>query len=169
MKHLRRTIVVLLLLTATTFAQNRPPVTPPEIRQAIADGNIAWGKARVSLDTKTFEQYLAPDFYVQLPDRKITRQEFIDHISKLPPGVTLTRFDAFPLTIEHKDDTWVAIIEDKLEATRKMEDGTVSKLYTLSITRDGWKKTSEGKWIVLFSEQVGVERWQGDPPPIPGW
>ena len=105
MTSLRGAFGLFLFLTATMFAQNPPPATPPEVRKAIADGNIAWGKARVSLDTKTFEQYLAPDFYVQLNDRKITRQEFIDHISKLPPGVTLTRFDAFPLTIEQKDDT----------------------------------------------------------------
>jgi hypothetical protein len=168
MTGLRR-IGLSLFLTATMVAQNPPPATPPEVRKAIADGNIAWGKARVSLDTKTFEQYLAPDFYVQLNARKITRQEFIDHISKLPPGVTLTRFDAFPLTIEQKDDTWVAIIEEKLEATRKMDDGKTLKSYTLSMTRDGWKKTSEGKWIILYSEQVGVERWRGDPPPIPEW
>jgi hypothetical protein len=42
---------------------------------------------------------LAPDFYVHLKDRMLTRQQFIDRISSYPPGVTLTRYDASVLTV----------------------------------------------------------------------
>jgi hypothetical protein len=53
---------------------------------------------------------LAPDLYVQLSDRRLTRQQFIDRISSYPSGITLTRFDASVLTVEPSGDGWVAKI-----------------------------------------------------------
>ncbi|MGO9677827.1 MAG: hypothetical protein ACLPW4_11300, partial [Candidatus Sulfotelmatobacter sp.] len=41
------------------------------------------------------ERMLAPDFYFQLPDRKLTRQEFIDRMHFLK----ITRFEASVLTV----------------------------------------------------------------------
>ncbi len=164
-----------VLLAATVPAalvgQGSQTVSRAEARKVIQDGNIAWGKARVAIDKNTFEKMLAPapDFYVQLSDRRLTRQEFIDRISSPPPGVTLTRFDASVLTVEPKGDDWVALIFEKLEIDRKDADGKTEREYMVSITRDGWRKVSSDKWLILSSEQVGLERWKGAPPPLANW
>ncbi len=146
-------------------SQDAPKLSPAEARKIIADGNVEWGKARVALDKPTFERMLAPDFYVQLQDRKLTRAEFIDGISSNPPGLKLIRFDASVLTVRpEKDGTWVALIYEKLEFERAGE-----KIYTLWITRDGWKQM-DGQWRILFSEEMGSEWWgRGAKPPFPNW
>lgn len=158
-------------MPAAVVGQGSQTVSRAEARKVIQDGNIAWGKARVALDKNTFEKMLAPapDFYVQLSDRRLTRQEFIDRISAPPPGVTLTRFDASVLTVEPKGDDWVAIIFEKLEIERKGADGKTEKEYIVSMTRDGWRKVSSDKWLILFSEQVSQEHWKGTPPPLANW
>jgi hypothetical protein len=69
----------------------------------------------VGFDRPTFERMLAPDFYVQLPDRRISRQEFLDEISKPSPRARLSRFDVEVLTVEQDGDVLVAVIEEKLE------------------------------------------------------
>jgi hypothetical protein len=112
---------------------------------------------------------LAPDLYIQLSDRRLTRQQFIDRISSYPPGVTLTRFDASVLTVEPKGGDWVALIFEKIEIERKSTDGKTEKEYVASITRDGWRRVSSGKWLILFSEQVSQEHWKGTPPPLANW
>lgn len=50
-----------------------------------------WGRAGVAYDHATFERMLAPEFYVQSAQGRMTRQEFIDMISGGMPGMTLTR------------------------------------------------------------------------------
>jgi len=75
-----------------------------EARKIIADGNREWARARVALDRPTSERMLAPDFYVQLQGRKLTRQEFLDGISAAQQGVRLTRFDATVLTVKPTAD-----------------------------------------------------------------
>jgi hypothetical protein len=82
---------------------------------------------------------LAPDFYVQLKDRRLTRQQFIDRISSYPPGVTLTPYDASVLTVEAK-------------GRRSMRPGSPGM---------GWRKLSSDKWVILYSEEVGQERGKG--------
>jgi hypothetical protein len=74
-----------------------PPVRP-EARKAIEAGYVEWAKARLAMDKNKIERMLAPDLYIQAPDRKLTRQEFIDSILFRP--YTLTRFDATVLTVE---------------------------------------------------------------------
>jgi hypothetical protein len=56
----------------------------------------------VALDMNTIERMLAPDFYFQLPDRKVTRQEFIDRMHSLK----ITRFEAGVLTVELRGNDW---------------------------------------------------------------
>jgi hypothetical protein len=107
--------------------------------------------------------------YIQLSDRRLTRQQFIDRISSYPPGVTLKRFDASVLTVEPNGDDWVALILEKLEFERQGSDDKTEKEYVLSITRDGWRKVSSDKWLILFSEQVSQEHWKGTPPPLANW
>ena len=88
--RLLRCISTFALLAVTTPAslvgQSSQTVSRAEARKAIQDGNIAWGKARVAIDKSAFEKMLAPDLYVQLADRRLTRQQFIDRISSYPPG-----------------------------------------------------------------------------------
>ena len=79
----RRILVSTLLaviVTAAAGAQSAPAVSSAEARKAIEAGYTEWAKARVALDMNTIESMLAPDFYFQLPDRKLTRQEFIDRM-----------------------------------------------------------------------------------------
>ena len=71
-----------VIVTAAAWAQSAPAVSPAEARKAI--------QAHVALDKNTIERMLAPDLYVQTPDRKLTRQEFIDRMRCL----NITRFDA---------------------------------------------------------------------------
>ena len=143
-----------------------PKLSLAEARKIIADGNREWGRARVALDHAAFERTLAPDFYVQLPDRKISRQEFLAMISSNPPSAKLTRFDASVLTVEPSADGFVAVIQEKLEYERTDGKG---KAYALWITRDGWKKSGD-RWVVTFSEAIGNESWRdGAKPPFRDW
>src|ERR1700693_2390374 len=105
----RRILVSTLLaviVTAAAGAQSAPAVSSTEARKAIEAGYIEWAKARVALDMKTIERMLAPDFYFQLPDRKHTRQEFIDSM----PSLKITRFDASVLTVEPRGNDWSVLI-----------------------------------------------------------
>ena len=113
--HLPRKISTFALLglampTTTLVGQSSQTVSRAEATKAIEDGNITWGKARVAIDKNAFERMLEPDLYVQLSDRRLTRQQFIDRISSYPSGVTLTRFDAGVLTVEPSGDDWVTKI-----------------------------------------------------------
>jgi hypothetical protein len=65
-----------VIVTASAWAQSAPAVSSAEARKTI--------QARVALDKNTIERMLAPDSYVQTPDRKLTRQEFIDAIFSSP-------------------------------------------------------------------------------------
>ena len=170
MRGIRSGFAVLLLsaTAALSRGQETPRLTPAEARRIIADGNVAWGKARVALDQAAFQKMLAPDFYVQLPDQKMTRQQFLDRISSNPPGARLTRFDASVLTVSPSptSDGWVALIQEKLEYERADGKG---KAYALWITRDGWKKVGD-QWVVTFSEALGNEFWRdGATPPFKDW
>jgi hypothetical protein len=110
---------------------------------------------------------LAPDLYVQAPDRKLTRQEFIHAISSRP--WTLTRFDAIVLTVEPRGNDWAALIFEKLEGEIKDNGGKTSKLYIMWVSRDGWGKSKDNQWTLLWSEQLGQQRWKEESPPIANW
>ncbi|OGU57011.1 MAG: hypothetical protein A2V66_05445 [Ignavibacteria bacterium RBG_13_36_8] len=147
-------------MSSESKAQDSQQLTAIEVRKIIADGNIRWGKARVEFDKETFEKMLAPDFYVLLGDRKLTRKEFIDQISTQSPGVKLTRFDASVLTVKPRGDEWIAVIHEKLEI-----ETVNGKIYSLWITRDGWKKV-DSEWVITFSEAIGYEYWRGGEKPL---
>ncbi|HXQ32812.1 MAG TPA: hypothetical protein VN843_02200, partial [Anaerolineales bacterium] len=85
-----------VIVTAAAGTQSAPAVSSAEARKAIQVGYAEWAKARVALDVNTIERMLAPDFYVQTPDQKHTRQEFIDSMHSLK----ITRYDASVLTVE---------------------------------------------------------------------
>lgn len=160
------TIFMLIIAAVSPLSsrQSSSPITAAEARKIIADGNRQWGKARIEYDKEKFEKMLAPDFYVQLQGKKLTRQEFIELISGQRSGVKLTRFDATVLTVQPEADGWVAVIHEKLEI-----DSPGGKVYSLWITRDGWKKVNN-QWVITFSEAIGSENWQGgEKPPFKDW
>jgi ketosteroid isomerase-like protein len=163
----RRILVSTLLaviVTAAVWAQSAPAVNSTEARKAIEAGYAEWVKARVALDMNTIERMLAPDFYFQLPDRKLTRHEFIDSM----PSLKITRFDESVLTVEPRGNDWSVLIFAKAEVETKDKDGKTSKGYRVLVSRDGWRKLNDNQWILLSSEPLGQQRWQ-ERPPIANW
>ena len=112
----------------------------------------------------TIERMLAPDFYFQLPDRKLTRQESIDSMHSLK----IARFDASVLTVEPRGNDWSVLIFEKVEVETKDKDGKTSKGYRLLVARDGWRKLNDNQWTLLSSEPLGQQRSEGTPP-IANW
>jgi hypothetical protein len=153
-----------VIVTAAAGAQSAPAVSSAEARKAIEAGYIEWAKARVALDMNTIERMLAPDFYFQLPDRKLTRQEFIDRMHSLK----ITRFDASVLTVEPRGNDWAALISEKGEVETKDDHGKTSKGYIVLVARDGWRKLNDNQWTLLSSEPLGQQRWQ-ERPPVANW
>jgi hypothetical protein len=137
-------------------------------RQAIIDLNKMWGKARVAVDKATFEKTLAPDFYVEIDGQKQTRQQFIDEISQPAGPVKMVRFDVEVLTVTKNGDHWDAVIAEKLEGKGKGKDGKEHHLYSLWITRDGWKPTGD-QWQALYSVAIGYQNWRDQKPPVSNW
>jgi ketosteroid isomerase-like protein len=153
-----------VIVTATAWAQSAAAVSSAEARQAIQAGYAEWAKARVALDMNTIERMLAPDFYVQTPDQKHTRQEFIDSM----PSLKITRFDASVLTVEPRGNDWSVLIFEKVEVETRDKDGKTSKGYRVLVARDGWRKLNDNQWTLLSSEPLGQQRWQ-ESPPIANW
>ena len=151
-------------VTAAAWAQSAPAVNPAEARKAIEAGYVEWAKARVALDMNTIERMLAPDFYFQAPDRKRTRQEFIDSMHSLK----ITRFDASVLTVEPRGTDWSVVVSEKGEIEIKDDHGKTSTVYIMLVARDGWRKLNDNQWTLLSSEPLGQQRWQ-ERPPITNW
>ena len=159
--------VLAVIVTATVGAQSAPAVSSTEARKAIQAGYVEWDKARVAMDKNTIERLLAPDLYVQTPDRKLTRQEFIDALFK--SSVTLKRFDATVLTVEPKGNDWAVVVLEKLDGEIKDKDCKTSKVYVVGVARDGWGILNDNQWTLLWSEQLGQQRWKDESPPIANW
>jgi hypothetical protein len=162
-RNLRGRIPVCTLLgvivTAAAWAQSAPAVSSAEARKAI--------QARLALDNNTIQRMLAPDLYVQTPDPKLTRQEFIDAVFSRPH--TLTRFDATVLTVEPRGNEWAALVLEKLESEIEDSSGKTSKIYVMAVVRDGWGKLNDNQWTLLWSEQLGQQLWEEQIPPIANW
>jgi ketosteroid isomerase-like protein len=154
-----------VIVTAAAGAQSAPAVSPAEARTAIQAGYAEWAKARVALDMNTIERMLAPDFYFQLPDRKLTRQEFIDRVH----SAKTIRFDASVLTVEPRGNDWEVLISAKIEVETKEKDGKTSKGYTMLVARDDWRKLNDNQWTLLASEPLGQQRWKDERPSVANW
>jgi hypothetical protein len=148
-----------VIVAAAAWAQSAPAVSPAEARKAI--------QARVAMDKNTIDRMLAPDLYVQTPDRKLTRQEFIDAIFSRP--YALTRFDATVLTVEPRGNDWAVLVFEKLEGQLKDKSGKTSKIYIWGVARDGWGRRNDNQWTVLFSEELGGPQISEEIPPIANW
>ena len=169
MKSRWRRILVSTLLavigTGAVAAQSASAVSPAEARTAIQAAYAEWAKARVAVDMKTIERMLAPDFYFQLPDRKLTRQEFIDRA----PSLKITRFVETVLTVEPRDSDWSVFIFAKAEVETKDTAGRTSKEYRVLVSRDGWRRVNDHQWTLLSSEALSQQRWKDERPPIANW
>jgi hypothetical protein len=145
-----------------------PAQSPAEaVRDEIAAFNAAWDEARTSYDVEAFERMLAPDFWVQIGPQKLTRAEFIAQIAKPQPAARLVRFDTQLLTLRQEQGDWYGVITEKLEIELTRPDGGTGRIYSLWVTKDGFRKGAEG-WKCLSSEALGWENWNA-PPPIPDW
>jgi hypothetical protein len=161
---------VLLSLSAAfgQTPQSQDPQDAAKARQAIIDLNKMWGKARVAIDKATFDKTLAPDFYVEIDGQKQTRQQFIDEISQTNTQIKMVRFDVNVLTVTKNGDHWDAVIQEKLEGKGKGKDGKEHHLYSLWITRDGWKPEGD-HWQALYSIAIGYQNWRDQAPPVDHW
>ncbi len=164
-----------LLLAGSVLVANEPPaskpreLTPAAARKAINERYEAWGRARVGFDKMAMDSMLAPDFYVQLYGRRISRDKFLSDISEQRPGSRLTRFDTAILTLQRTEEGWTVVITEKLELEVVGSDGKPAKVCSFWVTRDGWRQAGE-KWLVTFSEAIGHENWApGTTPPIKDW
>ena len=175
------TILCLLpfLMAASALVANPRPtpkqvekpveLTPTTARTAIGTMYGAWGRARVEMDKEKMESILAPEFYVLLDGRKISREKFISDISQERVGVRLTRFDTDILTVQSTEKGWTVVITEKLEFEVSRSGGEIQKACSFWVTRDGWRKEGD-KWLVTFSEAIGHENWKpGTLPPLKDW
>src|SRR5205807_3369100 len=151
--------LLVVIVTAAAWAQSAPAVSSAEARKAI--------QARVALDKNTIERMLAPDLYVQTPDRKLTRQEFIDAIFSRP--YTLTRFDATVLTVEPRGNDWAALVLEKLEGEIKDNSSLPSELHVMVVGRGCRADITVHQRTLLCSEQLGQQLWEEESPPIANW
>lgn len=154
-----------VIVTAAAGAQSAPAVTPAAARTAIQAGYAQWAKARVALDMNTIQRMLAPDFYFQLPDRRLTRQEFIDRA----PSLKITRFSETVLTVEPRDSDWSVFIVAKAEIETKDQEGKTGKEYRVLVSRDGWRRVNDQQWVLVSSEALSQQRWKDERPPIANW
>jgi hypothetical protein len=147
----------------------RDELTPAAARAAIDAMYKQWGRARVGLDKETLNSILAPDFHVSLYGQEISREKFLSDISQKRSGSRLTRFDTDILTVRKTDKDWTVVISEKIEFTIPGSGDEERKVYSLWVTRDGWRNEG-GKWFVTFSEAIGHENWEpGTKPPIRDW
>jgi hypothetical protein len=161
--------------TASALVQDQSE-TPTQAEPTLADARAAiraayvrWGRARVELDKETLDSILAPDFYVSLYGRKISREEFLSAISRERSDRRLTRFDVEVLTVRKTEQGWTTVIAEKIEVTMVGPDGETQKQCSLWVTRDGFRKDG-ANWLVTFSEAIGHEDWEpGKTPPIRDW
>jgi hypothetical protein len=165
-----------LLLAASELAADQPQTTGQDeltfeaAREAIDAAYKRWGRGRVEYDKETLDSMLAPDFYVSLYGRKISREKFLSDITEERPRARLTRFDVDILTVRQTEKDWTVVIAEKLELTIIGADGETKKMCSLWVTRDGWRKEDGDKWLVTFSEAIGHENWKpGTKPPIRDW
>ena len=175
-----RTLSVTLgavLLSGRLAAQGNPaqpanPLDDPRVvREALTAINADWSRIRLGYDSAGAEALLAPDFYVAMTNRRLTRDEFIRSVATRGPA-SLTRFANPILTIarEAGKDEWTAIVMEKMEMQRPAPDGSRATGYMLWVTRDRYRRLSPTKWVIVSSEEVMHENWlDGRRPPIPDW
>lgn len=141
------------------------------VRAQLTAVNKAWGAVRLSFDSAAADRMLAPDFYVLLNGRRVSRQEFIGMVTQRQPGVRLARFDNPILSIVKDPDKeeFTAAVMEKIEYERPREDGSaVDRMYSLWITRDTYRRVGSA-WQIVSSEGISSQNWLGQKPPFVDW
>ena len=164
----RSILFTLTVAVATPCAAQgqQPPAGPGGLtkgqrRDTIAAWNHAWGRARVALDTATFQRMLHPSYVAVMgPGQEMSRADFLAGISAPPPGVVLKRFDVEVLTVVPRDSVFEAVIQEKLEIERRAQDGSTFVTKHLWIIKDTWRQV-DGKWAMVRGEVVANEGWRG--------
>jgi glyoxylase-like metal-dependent hydrolase (beta-lactamase superfamily II) len=163
-----------LLRYAAQAAYNGPPpgvFDDASVRPALTAINKAWSQVRLTYDSAAAERLLTPDFYVQINGNRMTRQEFIRSVSQRRPNAKLVRFDnpILSITKDANKEEYVAAVMEKLETEVMRTDGGVDKIYSLWITRDGFRRVGS-TWQIMFSEAVSSQNWGGgQKPPFADW
>ena len=143
--------------------------TPASVRTAIESRYREWGDARIAYDREELEALVTPDLYIQMADRRITGEEFLSMVSQKNPNGSLTRFDVEILSVTKSGEDWQLVICEKLEWTATGAEDQGPAVYSLWVTRDGWRYTEEGEWLITYSEEIGHENWRGVKPPFEDW
>ena len=161
--------LALLPLPLTAQTSDTARMTPAAMREIVTRWNNEWSRARVALDTATLERMLPPQYTARLGTQVMSRQEFMGSVLAPPAGVTLTRFEARVLTVQPDSTAWVAVIQEKLEFTRRADDGTIDRRSALWVIKDRWEQV-DGRWQLVAGEVVGNETWRnGVKPPFQDW
>ena len=161
--------LALLPLPLAAQASDTARMTPAAMREIISRWNAEWGRARVARDTATLERMLPASYTARFGNQTMTREEFMASAKSPPPEVTLTRFDATVLTVQPDSTAWIATVEEKLEFTRRSDDGTLDRRSALWVIRDRWEQV-DGRWQLVVGEVVGNETWRnGVKPPFQDW
>jgi hypothetical protein len=141
------------------------------VRPALTAINKAWSQVRLTYDSAAAEKLLTPDFYVQINGGRSSRQEFIRSVSQRRPNAKLVRFDnpILSITKDANKEEYVAAVMEKLETEVARTDGGTDKIYSLWITRDGYRRVGS-TWQIMFSEAVSFQTWGGgQKPPFTDW
>jgi hypothetical protein len=164
-----------VLVAASVLIQAQPRIPKPaeftlaEARAAIVATYARWGKARIKIDKKAMDSIVAPEFYVSMYGRKLSREEFLSDIGIEQPGFRLTRFDVDVLTVRKTERGWTAVIAEKVEVATPGSEGNPQKRCSYWVTRDGFSIEGD-ELLITFSEAIGHENWApGETPPIGGW
>ena len=166
-----RAAVGLAVVTSAAAAQSATD-DPDTVRRELTAVNAAWSAVRLAYDSSAAESLLLPSFYAALRDRRATREDFIRSVATRSPTLKLVRFDNPILTIIKGDSAneWVALVLEKIEYDRTAPDGTVSRVYAMWITRDGYRRVAPGTWRFMYSQEVMRESWTGGrKPPFADW
>lgn len=164
--------IVSLALSTNPLVAQAGPDDPDTIRRELTAMNAAWSAVRLAYDSVAADSLLVPTFHAALRDRSATRQEFITAVATRSPTSRLVRFDNPILTIMKGDSAneWVALVLEKLEYDRRAPDGTITRVYSLWITRDGFRRVAPGRWKFMYTQEVMREAWTGGrKPPFPDW
>lgn len=70
------------------------------------------------------------------------------------------------LTVEPRGNDRSVLIFEKVEVETKDKDGKRSKRYGVLVARGGWRKLNDNQWTLLWSGQLGQQRWTEERPPI---
>jgi hypothetical protein len=162
--------VGLLCLAVPATAQTdttRP--SPAAMREMVVRWNADWARARLARDTAALERMLPSGYTAKFGEATMSRAEFMETVKSPPPEITLSRFEPLVLTVQGDSAGYTAVIQEKLEFTRRADDGTMDRRSALWVIKDRWERVG-GSWQLVLGEVVGNETWRGGTrPPFRDW